>query len=257
MSPNAHPVSARVRASFITRAIVVLAGLAASAAPAHAEFITQFNGLNYGQSPAGSYKWYQTASQFNNNDPEIDYVHSQPVGADGKHHFLTFCIQKNVVMEPNPHEFNVVDLEDAPDASAMGTVTANKIRTMWGNWRSDLDVGTDSTKNKKHSAFANAIWHLLGQVDGNGDGSHLSGTTKTYYLNYLNELLWDDSKLANLKALVGRYGRHKDDQDQIIECNPPPGDDNVVPAPAALVLALTGIGPCIALRRRIFGRKVA
>jgi hypothetical protein len=259
MSPIALCNPARVSASFILRSVAVLAGLAASTAPAHAEFITQFAGLNYGQSPAGSYKWYQTNTQYANNDPAIDYVEYKPADSQG-HHFLTFCIQRNVTMEPNPHEFNVVDLEQAPDASHMSTGTANKIRTMWGNWRSDLDVGTDSVKNKKHSAFAHAIWYLLGQFengDNTPDGDGLSNSTKTYYLQYLNELLWDGTKKANLKALVGRYGHYKDDQDQIIEYDPPPGNDNVVPAPAALVLALTGIGPCLFLRRRVFGRKAS
>lgn len=258
MSPIAHSTPARFGASFILRAIAVLAGLTVIASSAKAEFVTQFAGLNHGQSPAGSYKWYQTNTQFANNDPVVDYVEYKPADNQG-HHFLSFCIQRNVIMEPNPHEFNVVDLEQAPDASPMLAV-ADKIRTMWGNWRSDLDVGSESTKNKKHSAFAHAIWYLLGQFetgDPTPDGDNLSGASEDYYIKYLNELLWDQGKMANLKALVGRYGRHGDDQDQILEVEGGGGTTNTVPAPAALVLALTGIVPCLALRRRIFRRNPA
>jgi hypothetical protein len=259
MSPIAHPAPARFCASLILRSIAVLAGLAVTTAPAQAEFVTQFAGLNYGQSPAGSYKWYQTSTQFANNDPDIKYVEYKPVDNYGNHHFLSFCIQRNVTMEPNPHEFDVVDLADAPDALPMGTTAANNIRRMWATWRSDLDMGSESVKNKKHSAFAHAIWFLLGQFDSDDnvpDGDNLGPTTKGYYLQYLQG--WG-TDLANLKALVGRYGHHKDDQDQIIEyCPPPPpGPDDVVPAPAALVLALTGIVPCLALRRRIFRKNAA
>jgi hypothetical protein len=117
MSPIAHSTVARFNASFILRAFAVLVGLAVSTSSARAEFVTQFAGLNYGQSPAGSYKWYQTSTQYANNDPDIKYVEYKPVDAYGKHHFLSFCIQRNVIMEPNPHEFNVVELDFAPDAS--------------------------------------------------------------------------------------------------------------------------------------------
>ena len=75
----------------------------------------------------------------------------------------------------------------------------------------------------------------------------------TNYLFYINSANWNKSLVANLKVLSS-----PNDQDQLIEVRGGDGKTtNVVPAPAALVLALTGLGPCLLLRRRIFGRKVA
>jgi hypothetical protein len=264
MSPKALCNPARVSASFILRAVAVLAGLAASTAPARAEFKAYFNGLNEGHSPAGSYKWYQKPDDYADTldaYPDLKYVNT--IDRYGNSHFLTFCIQKNVSMQSNPHYFTVKPLEEAPDAGPMGE-NADMIRMMWARWRSYLDVSDKSTETKrqkdidnKHDAFAHAIWHLVNQFDGDGDGSNLDGDVKKYYLKFLNEDYWDEDKKANLLALVGRKG-YKDDQDQIIEyCPPPPGNDNVVPAPAALVLALTGIAPCLFLRRRVLGRKAS
>jgi hypothetical protein len=271
MSPIAQSKPQRFRAALVLRAIVVLGGLAASAAPARAEFKACFDGLNRGHSPAGSYKWSQSELDYAATQaayPDLDYVNT--IDNNGTSHFLTFCIQKNVTMLQNPHHFKVVKLEEAPDAKKMGD-TATKIKMMWAQWRKTLDVSnysdtSDANKdiNKKHSAFAHAIWHLLGQWDkngdGDGDGPDLTGQTLEYYKQYLKEADWKSGE-ANLMALVGsqKYKKgYKDDQDQIIECEPPPpGNDDVVPAPAALVLALTGIAPCLALRRRIFRRNAA
>src|SRR5262245_24587946 len=185
MSPIVHRTPARLSASFCTRVLVILGALAASSTPAQSAFITKFDGIYAGQSPAGQYAWHQSQTNYDAAVSQygIDYIHTTSgSGANTKYHFITFCIQKNVYMTSNPHSYEVVDLTSEPEPD-MSTGTALAIRTMWGNFFSRA-LGTDTLGNDatKSAAFGYAIWHLLGQFDAGGTGAGLTNGVLTNYL---------------------------------------------------------------------------
>jgi hypothetical protein len=256
MSPIANTTPARCRVSSIFRAMLVLAGLAATSVQSQAAFITKFDGIHAGHSPAGQYSWHQSQTNYDAAVSQygVDYIHTTSgSGANTKYHFITFCIQKNVYMTSNPHSFEVVDLTSAPEPG-MSPQTALDIRTLWGNFFSRA-LGTNTLGNDaaKSAAFGYAIWHLLGQFDPGSTGAGLANGVLTNYLYFIDSDNWDKKLVANLRVLSS-----PNDQDQLIEVRGGDGKTtNTVPAPAALVLALTGLGPCLLLRRRIFSRKVA
>jgi hypothetical protein len=207
--------------------------------------LTGKTGYNWAQSTPGSVSWLPNQ-------------------------FHTFCIEilQNIYFGET-YNYNPVSLQNAPQRSgvseAMGLVKENLIRELWAEWSGDLTTAT------KYEAFQVAIWNILYDTDfsvSSGSGWFYLTTSQgsaaqtanvmaqaNTYLDYLaaNDPTGSGSlSMANLVALSNLGA-----QDQIALLNPgylppPPGGDSPqpVPAPPTAVLALMGLLPCVALRRR-------
>jgi hypothetical protein len=164
-------------------------------------------------------------------------------GSASPNHFVSFCIQTSQFISPgNTYTYNVVQLEQAPDGANMSSSQANQIRRLW-----TAERGNINGDNLKSAAFQWAIWGILGQNTYSGGNAGLQALI-TQYISESN----GNYALANLAALTS--GSPVFAQDQIIELNggftPQGGEVVQTPVPAGLILAVTGIVPCLALRRR-------
>ena len=189
----------------------------------------------------------------------LNWVQTQDGGVDVpwlSHNFTSFCIEYNQhVNFGSNYTYQLATLQSAPEPGAgMGTLKADQIRRLWAGYRSAIDVapnpvsvtGSDGkySINEKYAAFQVAIWKILGT------------TLPTFALDietlatvYITHARSSDTRLANLVALT-----NDGKQDQIVEISggwTPNGFGDVVqtPAPAALILAMSGLVPLFAFGR--------
>jgi hypothetical protein len=207
--------------------------LFASGQNAHAAFVTaKLTGVGLGQNTtpgfAGEINWSQAPA---NN---ANWINNQ---------FTTFCIEITQHVGINgTYTFETKSLENAPvsPASPMGyTGKADQIRRMWTYAHAD---STRLDSNVENAAFQQSIWKIL----------NASFTVDAGLTANVNTFITESNNASNAKAnLIALTSSAV--QDQIVELKPgygPHGDEVVpTPAPAALVLLLTGAVPFFVSRR--------
>lgn len=219
--------------------------VAAGGPPAVAGPITvTFEGVSPGSGNAGQYNWNSGATT---HAGMVYTPHGN--GSSSANHFVAFCIERDQHISGGTtytgYRFSTLPVSPVPGAG-MGAATADAIRSMWAEFRDDLDAGTAADRADKSAAFQHAVWHLL-------DGAHspgLGGAKLGYYTQFLTPGNWVSGK-ANLATIISANS-----QDQIIELTPGTNVVNnqlVTPEPASLVIGLL-VAPAVLLRRRLATR---
>jgi hypothetical protein len=193
----------------------------------------------------------------------------------------TFCIEiPQDVYEGSTYNFQPTALTNLPTSGPpLDTNKIKELGQLWGALYSTLISKSD------YAAFQIAIWAI---VYGNGNladfswnGTHQNGklTFEGSNVNYPFTATGADAYTAYCWLTNLANGKYKSDsanlvgfdvtslsgqpaQDQLAELKTgyyvnPNGDIVHAPAPPALILALVGIVPCLALRRRLMVAKVA
>jgi hypothetical protein len=230
-------------------------------------------------------KEYGSFSLFNAIACQIDWTSSSSSLAGlvltNKGVLPTFCIEiPQDVYEGSTYNFQPTALTNLPTSGPpLNTNKIKELGQLWGALYSTLKSSSD------YAAFQIAIWAI---VYGNGNladfswaGTHQNGTLtfEGSNVNYPFTATGADAYTAFgwLENLAN--GKYKSDsanlvgfdvtslsgqpaQDQLAELKPgycvnPNGDIVSAPAPSALILALVGIVPCLALRRRLVVAKLA
>ena len=201
---------------------------------------------------------------------QINWTQKQAGGVDVPwlaHSFSSFCIEYHShVYLGSDYTFQVRTLDSSPvPGSGMGAAKADQIRRLWAGYRLAINTVTGQTStngndgkysvNEQYAAFQLAIWKILGTTGlatfGN-DIECLSNTYVTYSRNTANNNLANLAVLSSGKDSQGTP--YSDFQDQVVEIRggwTPNGFGDMVPtpAPAALILAMTGLVPLFAFGR--------
>jgi len=222
------------------------------------------NGFSY-SGQAGQFTW--------NNDPLLS-PDNDIVLTGGK--VTSFCIEipEHVSSGSTYYFERHTSLTDLPDAngggSKMNGTQATMIRQIWQSFHTDA-----LTSGDKAAAFQVAIWTVL---YGNGGLSHTTGSgslTAGGWAVSGSSTILDQAKtylttFGSVQANLVGYKLRLDSstganaQDQLVEVTGPmpnntPDAPNplAAPAPPALILALCGIIPGIAVRRRLLAPRAA
>ncbi len=239
--------------------LCVALGLLASARPADAGFTATFDSVQPGSTSGGEY-----AGQFDwHTSSVVSGVAYNVTGTNNSSypstHFISFCIQFNQnISFGSTYTYNLVNLEAAPQGGT-GTTTmtassADRIRRMWA---AEVDTGNLNGSATNSAAFQWAVWSILGYVP--PDLTTVSGLDNAIAIQanyYKNTVSTSAGAKANLWAMASPTA-----QDQVIELgsgyvgnDPNGGPVLATPAPASLVLALSGLVPFLAFRRRLLNR---
>jgi hypothetical protein len=272
----------------LTTTLCLALGLLATSAPARAGFTADLIGAGHGGSGVSvSYPGAGAPNPWSGFAGQIMWD-VLPNGSsiagltDANGRFNTFCIQLGQYAL-DPQTFNARNLATLPDAGAaspMGATRALLLRELFAERFTSLTVsGNTAQTNLNHQAFQLAVWEIVYETNsilkltgpnqgvlyasGHSATTLANGWLKTlagqsgdagYTQGYLGDGTGDVTQLANLVGLQGVNG-----QDQVAVLQPgfgpgPGGDIEPVPAPPAVVLALAGVLPCLALRRRLRNR---
>lgn len=202
---------------------------------------------------------------------QINWTQKQAGGVDVPwlaHNFSSFCIEYNShVYLGRDYTFQVRTLESSPiPGTGMGSAKSDAIRRLWAGYRTAINTASSPTATnaldgkytvrEQYAAFQLAIWKILGTsnlpTNFAGDINNLSNIYVTYANNKSNH------NLANLVALssgLDSKGKPNSDfQDQIVELKDGWvvngfGDIVKTPAPATVVLMISGCFPLLALGR--------
>lgn len=201
---------------------VLLAAGVASAGP----ISVTFEGVQPGRGSAGQYNWNSGGTTY----AGLAYT---PFGngSASANHFVSFCVERTQFISGGP---TYSDYTLTPYTGTTGTDFA--LRSMWAEFRDDLNVGTDAEKAAKSTAFQSAVWCLI-------DPSYLPALTaqeSTYLSTYMTAANWN-SGLANLALMHSPTS-----QDQLVALV---GTPVATPEPGVLALGLL-IAPAVYLRRR-------
>ena len=186
-------------------------------------------GSSFKSTTAGVFNWLRTGGT-HPGDPQ---------GA-----FRSFCIELTQSLSlGGSYTYDVVDVEDAPNdgfVGGMGTAKADLLRELWGRHFSPLFTSVQA------AAFQISVWEVVydGGVDlGAGDfqAKNLGEAQVTLSQGWLNSLDGTGT-MAVLGAMT-----HPSRQDHLYELSTPTVE---IPAPAATLAGLTGIGLIGASRRR-------
>jgi len=236
----------------------LLLGLAGTGLQAQAGYV-KFDNVSPGHGATGQYNWH-----FVDGTPSHNAI-AGPVGIKytdvGQSHFTTFCVETqqhisggSVYSVGTPtSNYQFVSLAIAPTTSGnitIGSLTISRgdaLREMWSKWHGGL------SGNDAFAAFQFAVWHITGQtLDSNTGHPGSNSNVLALYNQYLDTTQWDSNKKADLAVMHSGLPTTYAFQDQLLELDG--GGANlltIVPAPPALILALAGIVPCFALRRRL------
>ncbi len=207
--------------------VFAAAGLVLAAGVASAGPITvTFEGVRPGTGNAGQYNWNSGGTTY----AGLAYT---PFGngSASATHFVSFCIERTQTINGGT---TYSDYTLSPYTGSTGT--AFSLRSMWAEFRDDVDVGTDAEKAAKSTAFQHAVWSLI-------DPSYLPALTaneSVYLTAYMNSANWN-SGLANLGLMSSANS-----QDQLVAML---GAPQATPEPGMLALGLL-IAPAVYLRRR-------
>lgn len=211
--------------------------------------------------------------------------------------FITFCIEVSQHVTSNhSYTLDPQALHTLPNSGAVTPMNSNKandVAQFWARWASDIAAlqptgsrviagfngGNAVYQDVIGSAIQLAIWEIVFEKDYSTDGTvatytagHYDVTTeaatnggfvvtggKQLSRDLANHMLslvdFNGGAAANVIGFKVTNGmNHHQDQVGLLE-----GPNNLVPtpAPAAVVLALTGLVPCVVFRRRLAGRPAA
>jgi hypothetical protein len=203
------------------------AALLAAAGVASANPITvTFEGVRPGSGSAGQYNWNSGGTTY----AGLAYT---PFGngSASATHFVSFCVERTQTISGGT---TYSDYTLVPVTGTTGTDFI--LRSMWAQFRDDLDVGTDAERAAKGAAFQTAVWQTV-------EADYLPAMTTAeagYLSTYLNSANWH-SGLANLAIM-----HSPNSQDQIVALQ---GGVLATPEPGMLALGLL-LAPAVFLRRR-------
>jgi hypothetical protein len=191
----------------------------------------------------------------------------------------TFCIEiPQDVYEGSTYNFHATALTSLPTSGPqLDSTKISELSQLWGAEYSHLQTSAD------YAAFQIAIWAIvygndkLAGLAWNGN-TLTSGITGSYpnsgvpftatgadagtadaWLKNIKDNSWTTYSANLVGFSVGPDGQNQDQLAQLQNGYYVDSNGNIVcaPAPTALVLALFGIVPCLAMRRRLMGAKVA
>jgi hypothetical protein len=238
-------------------------GLAAPASPARADFKATLTSLNPGQWTVDVQdSVHGNVSGYNYGAGQLNWtVNGASVGtlAGNGTNFGSFCIEiPKHVQIGTMYTFDAQSLGSLPTSlvPSMGDVKADQIRELWAERHASLSTG------EQYAAFQLSIWEIIYETKGDLAVTGSTGGTFRAYgtpdnivtlantwlasVNGLDANGTAPARLANLSGMRVTINSGGDYQDQVVEVV-------AAPTPPALVLALLGIIPCLALRRRLAG----
>jgi hypothetical protein len=267
---------ANLRYTVLSIALGAIMGLAA-ATPARADFTATGYSLSYGESSnwgtvhytGGSYSYWAGAITWATSTP----IHGLTgLSGLGPNQFNAFCVELTQDAT-QPETFHAESLADIPDSrGGMGTNAAAMISALLAQNPALSPSGSAaSTSKEEYAELQLAIWDIVYNGGAQILDQHTHGSNTFYldtsgmsvdpnFLSKTNSLLSsiDLSYSCNVVGLLGV--NHA--QDMVVELpngNGPDGPGDIVstPAPPAFLLALFGVVPCLAFRRRLSGLKLA